>query len=102
MSPEEWLGIARWLADNGVRLTADTVLRWGKALARFDTQKVFQACVALEGRGAEVNPKAIVSEIRSRPSKYAPILAKRHLELFPNGCPAPHCDLCLDAHRPVV
>lgn len=102
MSPEEWLGIVRWLNDHGQRLTADTAVRWGAALKRFDAQRVFQACVSIHERGTKLNPSAIVSEIRSRPSKYAGILAQRHLELYPNGCPAPYCDLCLDAHRPTV
>lgn len=102
MSPEEWLGIVRWLSDHDIRWTADVVVKYGAALKRFPVEKVFQAATALQARGASVYPGAIVKEIRSRPSKYEPILAKRHLELYPNGCPSPICDVCLDAHSPRV
>ena len=94
MTADEWLGLVAWLSERGVRLTADVAVRYGSALQRHSADKVRQALGRVLERQRPFTLEAIIGELRQTSSKYAPILAQRHRDLFPSGCPNKECDLC--------
>lgn len=103
MSSDEWLGIVRWLSEQGVKLTVDVAAKYGVKLKRFDADKVRQACASLVQKRQAVTDQRIVAEIRRGPaSKYAGLLETKHRELYPRGCPNQFCDVCVDIRPKAV
>lgn len=100
MSPDEWLGIVAWTSQRVRRgWTVDQAARIGLALKGYEPEAVKAALDRLIRRDKPLDLRSIKTELHRKPSKFASILEKRHVELFPNGCESRWCEICLDRHR---
>lgn len=96
MSPDEWLGIVHWLAENDVRWTVDIATKYGVRLKGYDADRVRQAMTYLLDQGTSITDQRVLAQLRRPSSKYAKVLEESHRRVFPIGCRNRNCDLCVD------